>query len=945
MFKQFLQMRRILILCFMVTVLVSCSGSKYEKTSTGIVVHPSGKADAKIIRLDVVNSDIIHVRTTNKDGLSDRKSIVVTDSVKPNTEWTVDEKDGSVVLSTPIVSVSVKLETGEIAFKSPDGNCKLVEKTGGGKSFSQNPRVADLVQVRQEFESPADEALYGLGQHQNMQMNYKGQDVDLSQYNLVVAIPFLVSNKNYGLLWDNYSRTKFGDPRDYQPLSTLKLYNDKGDEGGLSANYYLLNNQSTPVLSRNEKVIQYENLDELANVPKEFTLANGIVKWSGQIESSITGKHKFLLFSSGYLKLWVDDVMLIDSWRQGWNPWTNRLLIDMVAGQKKSIRIEWTPDSGQAYVSLNTLTPADETEQNRISLFSEGAREIDYYYINGNSTDDVIKGYRQLTGKAPIMPKWALGFWQSRERYKTQDQLLDVVKEFRRRNIPLDNIVMDWMYWKQDSWGQHAFDTTRFQNATQMISDLHNKYNTHFMISVWAKYNKGTKNYKIMDENGWLYKRNIEMNRLDWVGPGYESTFYDAFSEPARNEFWRQINNELFSKGVDAWWLDATEPDIHSNLPWDEKKKCMDPTALGSAEEYFNPYSLMQCKGVYENQRKTSPNQRVFILTRSAFAGQQRYASATWSGDVASRWFDFKAQIPAGLNFSVSGIPYWTTDIGGFAVEKRYESQDPAHLDEWRELNTRWYQYGAFCPLFRSHGQLPFREIFNIAPETSEFYQSMLYFDKLRYKLMPYTYSLAGITYFDDYTIMRPLMMDFASDSKTLNITDQYMFGPSILVAPVTDYKARSRQVYLPSGKGWYDFYTDTYYNGGQTINADAPIMKMPLFVAEGSIVPVGPEIQYAAQPYSVPLTLVVYTGANGQFKLYEDEGTTYDYENGKYTAIILDYNQEKHTLTIGDRVCSYDGMKAEREFNVVWKSKEGKTQKSEVVKYNGNMILVTCAK
>ncbi|MBN2167274.1 MAG: DUF5110 domain-containing protein [Marinilabiliaceae bacterium] len=924
-------------------ILTSCSNENFELTDNGLLVRiKSGQS--KLVKAEVFNEDIIRIQSFYGDDLVEKNSLVVLDNASHKCTWNAVDSGSFVLLKTSNVICKIVYSTGEVSFETPDGEKKLEEKKGGGKTFVNNERVADLLSVRQEFESPVDEALYGLGQHQNNQMNYKGQDVDLSQYNIVAVVPFLVSNKNYGILWDNYSRSKFGDIREYQSLKRLKLYNEKDEPGGLTVSYFDKKNLSKPVFITQDNQIQYENLEELENIPQDFKLENGFVRWSGMIESDVAGMHKFLLYSAGYLKMWIDGELVVDSWRQCWNPWTRKLNIDLKPGVRKSIKIEWDSDGGESYLSLKFLSPLDNEQQNRISFYSEGAKNIDYYFVNGNSADDVIRGYRHLTGKAPIMPKWAMGFWQSRERYKTQDQLLDVVEEYRKRKIPLDNIVIDWHYWEEDQWGSHKFDFERFPDPQGMINKLHNELNTHVMISVWAKYYEGTDNYKIMDNNGWLYKRNIDMKRKDWVGSGYISTFYDTFNENARKEFWRQINKELFSIGIDAWWMDATEPDIHSNVSWEEKKKLMDPTALGSSEEFFNAYSLMQAKGVYEGQRQVNPNQRVFILTRSAFAGQQRYAAATWSGDVVSRWFDFNAQISAGLNFCISGIPYWTTDIGGFAVEKRYEKQDPGHLDEWRELNTRWFQYGTFCPLFRSHGQLPFREIFNLAPDNSEYYQSMVYYNKLRYSLMPYIYSLSGATYFDDYTIMRPLVMDYSSDSKVLNIDDQFMFGNALLVAPVTVFKARSRKVYLPLSKGWYDFYTCKFFEGGQTINADAPVSRMPLFVKEGAIIPVGPEIQYACEKNSGALKVYVYQGADGSFTLYEDENVNYNYENGSYCKIVFSYDEEKQMLTIGDRVGNYDGMIEERDFEVIWidKNAQNVSPKAVVVHYNGNMVQVT---
>jgi alpha-D-xyloside xylohydrolase len=427
---------------------------------------------------------------------------------------------------------------------------------------------------------------------------------------------------------------------------------------------------------------------------------------------------------------------------------------------------------------------------------------------------------------------------------------------------------------------------------------------------------------------------------------GYESTFYDPFNKEAGEFFWNQIDVRLNRLGIDAWWLDATEPDMHSNLSLEERKINMSPTALGPGAKYFNAYSLMNSKSVYEGQRKSSPDKRVFILTRSAYAGQQRYAAATWSGDIVSRWSDFQDQIAAGINFSLSGIPYWTMDIGGFAVEQRYYNATGETLEEWRELNARWFQFGAFCPVFRSHGQYPFREIYNIAPENHEAYTSMVYYDKLRYRLMPYLYSLAGKSYFDDYTLMRGLVMDFNGDKKVYTIGDQYMFGPALLINPVYQYKARSRSVYLPESSGWYDFYTGNYYTGGQSLDAVAPLGRMPVFVREGSIVPTGPEIQYTSQT-AEPLTLYVFMGQEGTFELYEDENENYNYEQGHFSKIAFAYNETTRSLTIDEREGSFPGMLKERKFGIVWVNADRPvgmglgSRPDQVVSYTGKQLTI----
>ncbi|HUQ96441.1 MAG TPA: TIM-barrel domain-containing protein, partial [Chitinophagaceae bacterium] len=590
---------------------------------------------------------------------------------------------------------------------------------------------------------------------------------------------------------------------------------------------------------------------------------------------------------------------------------------------KQTLKIEWLPDGGESYLSLKWLEPVAPEAQNTFSFSSEAGKGLDYYFIQGKNMDDVISGYRLLTGKATLMPRWAMGFWQSRERYKTQDEILTTVAEFRKRKIPLDNIVLDWSYWKEAAWGSQEFDEARFPAPDSMIKVLHDQYKTHLMISVWPKFYEGIAAYDTFNKKGWLYKRNIADRQRDWIGKGYVSTFYDAFNADARKGFWDLIHTKIYSKGIDAWWMDASEPDILSNVSPQKRKEQMTPTALGPAALYLNAYPLQNAKGIYEGQRSADSNKRVFLLTRSGFAGSQRYAAAIWSGDIGARWQDMKAQIPAGLNFSMSGLPWWTMDIGGFVVENRFEQPDETALEEWREQNTRWYQFGAFVPLFRVHGQFPYREIYNIAPEDHPAYQSMLYYNKLRYRLLPYIYSVAGASYHDNYTIMRGLVMDFPTDTAVLNIGDQYLFGPSLLVNPVYTYKQRNRELYLPNGTGWYDLYTGTYNNGGQRVTADAPYERMPLFVREGAIIPFGPELQYTTEKPADTIMLYVYTGKDGTFNLYEDEGTNYNYEKGLFATIPIRYNEKTKTLTIENRNGNFPGMIQHRVFKISWVTKE----------------------
>ena len=920
----------------------------FEKQDNAIIIKPvkADNNDAALVKVEVCDENIIRVTASPADEFSTRKSLIVDKTGWDNIEWSAVEKDGYVEITTARLTAKVNITTGAVTFYDKEGNVILKEKETGSKIITPVTVMDEQTyHIQQLFSSPEDEAFYGLGSHQNDLFNYKNHDVDLWQYNIIDVIPFLVSSKNYGILWDNYSRTKFGDIREYMPISALKLYGINGEETGLTAEYFTDENYDSLFTVRQEPRIEHAYLDVNDEYPDGFAKNVKAVRWSGQIEANMSGMHTFKLYSSSYTKMWVDGKEVVDSWRQNWLPWTNYVSLDMEKGKKYYIKIEWIPNAG--YISLKYLSPKDEMYKNNMSLYSEVADEIDYYFIYGENKDEVIAGYREITGKAPMMPKWAMGLWQCRERYTSQKELIDIVKEFRKRNIPLDNIVQDWFYWEEDKWGTHKFDKSRFPDPAGMIDTLHNKLHAHLMISVWPKFYVGMDNYKAFDENGWLYKRNVEKKEKDWVGPGYTSTFYDAYNPEAGKLFWKQINENLFSLGIDAWWLDATEPDIHSNLSPEETRLRIGPTALGTSARYLNTYSLMNSKNIYEGQRETAPNQRVFILTRSAFAGQQRYSAATWSGDIATRWYDLKAQISAGLNFSLSGIPYWTTDIGGFAVEPRYEKPGEEDLKEWRELNTRWFQFGTFCPLFRVHGQFPYREIFNIAPADHPAYKSMVKYDIYRYMLMPYIYSLTGWVTQKDYTIMRALVMDFGNDKHVLNIGDQFMFGPSILINPVYEYGARSREVYLPEGQKWYNVLDGKFYDGGQTITADAPYSDVPIFIKEGAIVPCGPLMEYTTEKPADPIRLFVIMGKDGEFTLYEDENTNYNYEEGKFALIPISYHEAEGELKIGERQGEFEGMLETRTFEII-KIMDGepqvmsfKAKADEVVTYDGNELTV----
>lgn len=666
----------------------------------------------------------------------------------------------------------------------------------------------------------------------------------------------------------------------------------------------------------------------IQNLPKGFALNGSKVVYEGYVEAPTNSFYQFILYYAGYMKIYIDGKLVVpERWRTAWNPNSYKFETPIKKGVKTPIRIEWQPDGDVSYCGLRVAAPRSEAEKNQLSIWSEMSPDMDYYFIAGQNLDEVISGYRTLTGKASLYPKWTLGFWQSRERYQSSKDIEDNMKKFRDLHIPVDNIVQDWNYWKLDSWGSHEFEAARYPNPQAMLDSVH-AMNGRFMISVWPKFYDTVKNYKELDSKGWMYHQSIKDDIHDWLG--FRGSFYDAYSDGARKMFWRQMDENLYTKykfGIDAWWMDASEPNVRDCTPMWYRKALSGPTALGTSTEYFNAYSIVNADAIYNGQRSVNPNQRVFLLTRSGFAGEQRYSTATWSGDIATRWEDMRAQMTAGLNYSMAGLPFWGMDQGGFCVENRYVAaqqefdktgKENADLKEWRELQARWNQFGCFVPLYRTHGQWPTREVWNIAPADHPAYKTIVAYDKLRYRLMPYLYSMAGMVHFKDYTMMRGLVMDFNGDDNVYDIKDQWMFGPALMACPVGEYQKYSRNVYLPKQKGWYDFYTGKHYAGGQTIVADAPFDKIPVFVPEGSILPIGPEMEWSDQKKAELIDLYVYAGKDGSYTLYEDEGTNYNYEKGKYAMIDFKYNDAQKTITIAARKGAFDGMLQKRRFNIV---------------------------
>src|ERR1700761_7261928 len=511
-------------------------------------------------------------------------------------------------------------------------------------------------------------------------------------------------------------------------------------------------------------------------------------------------------------------------------------------------------------------------------LSSGVADSVDYYFFYGPDFDKIIAAYRELTGAAPLYGKWAYGFWQSKNKYSSQQQLLGIAAKYRQLQIPIDNIVQDWFWWTLT--GEFKFNS-KYPDPPAMIRQLHEDH-FHLMISVWPFFDPGSETYNEMDHRGYFIARTAVA--------GFHpkgAALYDASNPDARKYYWSLIDNALFKIGADAWWMDTTEPETEGR----EENILLDHRIwAGNGARFANIYPLLTTAGVYQGQRAETDQKRVFILSRSAFAGIQRNAVTAWSGDILSDFETYKRQIPAGLNFELSGIPYWTTDIGGFVLG---HPEDP----KYRELFVRWFQYGAFCPIFRVHGtRTPDQnELWSYGPDAESILTS---FDRLRYRLMPYIYSVAWMITSQAYTPMRPLVMDFRNDPKAQNIGDQFLFGPSILVNPVTEQGATARQLYLPKAK-WYDFWTGAASNGPIVIDAPAPLSRIPLYVRAGSIVPMGPDLQYAEQKPADPIELRIYPGADADFSLYEDDNNTYAYEHGAFATIPIHWNDAAHTLTI----------------------------------------------
>ncbi len=714
--------------------------AKPEKAVDGMIVPVGGN----FLEVEVWGDNVIRVAAAHDRAIFTHSTPATAVRQRQKSNWKMSTHGNLATVSTPDLQARVDLLTGAVTFFDSRGVPILAEKAGGRKIIPAVMQGESTFHIEQQWQPDTDESLYGLGQLQFGTVDIKGYDLDLWQHNTCVVVPLLLSSKGYGVYWDNISASKFGDLRPWEPVPTNCLYDTASSIGGLTVGSFTENAPDQ---------LQNPHLTPIIAEPAGRARRNGSWnRWTGEIVPPTTGEYQFRTYSNGGIKMWIAGQLVIDHWRQSWLTENDQFHVHLVGGKPYPIRIEHGGDQASTMqLTWKTPPPDDST-----TLWSEVGDGVDYYFIHGPELDKVIAGYRQITGQASMMPEWAFGLWQSRNRYETSQQSLDVVKGYRDRKIPLDNIVQDWMYWKDDAWGSHEFDPARYPDPTAWIKQIHDLH-AHVMISVWGKFYPGTSNFNAMKAAGYLYTPDLDEGAQDWINHPY--TFYDAFNPGARKLYWDQINTALFSRGIDAWWEDATEPDLTASPPTLENSRAhIKTTALGSASRVMNGYALMNSMGIYEGQRSTAPDQRVFVLTRSGFGGIQRYGTVTWSGDTTSTWSGMRKQIAAGLGYSVSGTPYWSMDIGGYTMENRFSAQrqSTANADEWRELNARWFEFGAFCPFTRLHGELQKREPWEFGGDNSPAGRAIVKFDELRYRLLPYIYSLAGATAHDAGTHNAP---------------------------------------------------------------------------------------------------------------------------------------------------------------------------------------------
>lgn len=835
------------ISCTLQLSLASYAGTLQGDSPDGITIAVGGDT----LTLEPLNDNAIRVRYQQAAVQLYPEDIVYTEEVT-TPHFEVREDEETIRLITGQITAVFHRKSNSLSFLDDSGNVILREQDGGRLIEPDSLDNLAVYRVAQRFVSPPDEYLFGTGQFQDGHLNIRGLHRRLTQVNSQISIPFILSSKGYGLLWNNYGLTEFNPGENVLPL---QREDDPTETITVDATGTSGNRRETRSMNR----------------------------FTARLEVPVAGKYGLLLDVGQQMArkhhLVIDGDTLVDV-NNIWLPPTTSLIAELSAGVHE-ITVEGEQmDRPLLYWGAVT----DETV-----FYSPVAQALDYTVFAGNG-DEVIASYRELTGPAPMLPLWAFGYIHCRERYHTQEELLENARTFRSRGVPVDVIVQDWQYWGKHGWNAMRFDEERYPDPKEMVNQLH-AMNLRMMISVWSKMDKQSEVGKEMDEMGYFIPGS------DWI---------DFFNPDAAAHYWKHFSEKMLPYGIDAWWLDATEPE-NDDLRY---RKIRNGTLPG--ELLRNVYPLYVNKTVYEGWRSDDPGKRrAFILTRSAFAGMQRYGTATWSGDVGHDWETLRRQITAGLGQMSAGLPWWTYDAGGF-----FRPHDQYTNPGYHELFIRWFQTAAFFPLLRVHGYMSNTEPWRYGEEVEKVVLQTL---ELRYRLLPYIYSEASRVTFSGSTLMRPLVMDFANDPVALEQKHQFMFGPSLLVTPVTEPGVKQWSVYLPVYKnGWIDFWSGEKRNGGIPVDVHTDIKTLPLFVKAGSIIPMGPLRQFTSQQSDEPLEIRIYPGGDASFTLYEDEGNNYHYEEGLFSIIELKWDEETATFTVGERKGSFPGMEKIKPFRVV---------------------------
>lgn len=856
--------RHILLICLFPLFVFGQGVKNYKQLNDGVSIN----FEDATLNISQMGDNAIRIK------FSKEAEIDIPELIFPLTEKTerlsITESPQKLELIGKKIIVYVDKQTGNLSFSNNEREIFLSEKLNSRKLIPDSVMDEPCFIAEQGFESSDDEFIFGLGQFQDGHYNLKNITRRLTQVNSQISLPFIYSSRGYGLLWHQYGLTDF-NPAD----NVIKL----------EEHSFVKNNEVVEVTttSGTQKVSQEHTL-YIGNftVPQDGTYS--IFLDLGEMDN----KHYVV----------IDGKPCID-FTNFWLPPTTSELIELKAGEHQVQVI--CKSSNIPKLSWKLIDEAT-------TFRSPNAKLIDYVVFYGPSADSIITTYRNLSGNAPMFPLWAYGFWQCRERYSSSVELVDAVKEFRHRNLPLDVIVQDWQYWGNNGWGVPQFDDTNYPNPTEFIKELHD-LNAHFNISIWSN----------PDKNSDIGKDYVTKDRFI-----PNTKWLDYFNPETRKEYWNTLKENMFDYGVDSWWMDAVEPENDALRG--------ETTHIGLGDFYRLTYPLFVSQAVYEGQRETTSDKRVCILTRSAFLGQQKYGIINWSGDINGTWDSYKRQIVAGLNYTITGLPYWTTDIGGFFRQGQSQYTD----EKYHELLIRWFQWGAFNPIFRVHGYQSETEPWKYGKIVEENIRKIL---QHRYSLLPYIYSEAWQITKNGSTLMRPLIMDFKEDNAALNQPYEYMFGKAILVAPVTDPAVKKMNLYLPKFTDWYDFWTNEKFVGGQVIKTDTPIDKIPLFVRAGSIIPFGPSVQYSTEKKWDNLEIRIYPGADGEFTLYEDENDNYNYEKGIYSIITFNWNDAKKELTICDRKGSFTGMLNERKFSIVYVDINKGIRMEKVEKYDREVI------